>query len=228
MRVEKAMPSDWLQKQTHSKKKTRWIIVVVLILLLAVAGGTAAGVLLSKKKGGSTASASASTSTTGGGGGLTESEDIKKNGDLNKDSPEIKALLDNPNLHKVFHGIDYTPMNSQYPACKSPPSHPITRTNPPHPRPHQPPDPKQRNPRYRRNVPPNRQAPSLRHGLQPNRTSPKRHHRSRHPDEDLARSLARLQHNNQHPPTHQTLRPPLHLPLRPLRRRRSRKRGPLP
>ena len=37
--------------------------------------------------------------------------------DLGKDSAEIKALMNNPNLHKVFPGMDYTPLNTQYPDC---------------------------------------------------------------------------------------------------------------
>ena len=37
--------------------------------------------------------------------------------DLNKDSSEIKALMNNADLHKVFPGMDYTPLNSQYPDC---------------------------------------------------------------------------------------------------------------
>jgi exo-beta-1,3-glucanase (GH17 family) len=36
---------------------------------------------------------------------------------LGKDSAEIKALMNNKNLHKVFPGIDYTPWGTQYPLC---------------------------------------------------------------------------------------------------------------
>lgn len=123
-RIEKAMPSDWMQKQTHSKKKTRWVVALILLLvLLAAAAGATAGVLLSKKKSSAATAASGSGTgsiTSGGGGGLTAPQDVAKNGDLNKDSPEIKALLTNTRLHKVFHGMDYTPLNSQYPDCTSP------------------------------------------------------------------------------------------------------------
>lgn len=115
------MPSDWMQKQTHSKKKTRWIVIVILVLVvLAAAGGATAGVLLSKKKssGASATANGAGGVTSGGGGGLTGPQDVAKNGDLNKDSPEIKALMSNSRLHKVFHGMDYTPLNSQYPDCE--------------------------------------------------------------------------------------------------------------
>jgi exo-beta-1,3-glucanase (GH17 family) len=41
--------------------------------------------------------------------------------DLTKDSPEIIALLNDATLHKVFPGIDYTPQNTQWPACLSSP-----------------------------------------------------------------------------------------------------------
>lgn len=37
--------------------------------------------------------------------------------DLGKNSDEIKKLLNNQNLHKVFPGMDYTPLNAQYPDC---------------------------------------------------------------------------------------------------------------
>lgn len=113
-----------MQKQTHSKKKTRWIVALILVLvLLAAAGGATAGVLLSRKKSGASSAASGGNSgsiTSGGGGGLTGSQDVAKNGDLNKDSPEIKALMSNTRLHRVFHGMDYTPLNSQFPDCTFP------------------------------------------------------------------------------------------------------------
>lgn len=57
------------------------------------------------------------------GGGQSASDDLKKNGDLDINSAEIKALMDNKDLHKVFPGIDYTPLNTQYPDCMhNPPS----------------------------------------------------------------------------------------------------------
>ena len=56
-------------------------------------------------------------------GGESAKDDTQQNGDLDINSPEIKKLLNNPDLHKVFPGIDYTPYNTQYPAClKDPPS----------------------------------------------------------------------------------------------------------
>lgn len=55
--------------------------------------------------------------------GQSASDDSKKNGDLDKNSAEIKALMNNANLHRVFPGMDYTPLNTQYPDClHNPPS----------------------------------------------------------------------------------------------------------
>ena len=81
----------------------------MVFLVLAAAGGAAAGVIVSKNKSSSGTAATRS--------GLSPAEDIEKNGDLGRDSAEIKALMDNPKLHKVFHGMDYTPLNTVYPEC---------------------------------------------------------------------------------------------------------------
>ncbi|KAL7271331.1 hypothetical protein RUND412_005924 [Rhizina undulata] len=106
--------SEWLQQQSNGKKRTRWIIALILLLVvLGAAGGAAAGVILSKRHSGSSSAAVTDSS----GGGLTSAQDVAANGDLNKNSPEILALMGNPNLKKVFHGMDYTPLNAQYPQC---------------------------------------------------------------------------------------------------------------
>ena len=61
--------------------------------------------------------------SSGGSKGESAADDNKKNGDLDKNSAEIKSLLNNPDLHLVFPGMDYTPLNTQYPDCLSnPPS----------------------------------------------------------------------------------------------------------
>ncbi|KAJ6436498.1 endo-beta-1,3-glucanase [Purpureocillium lavendulum] len=55
--------------------------------------------------------------------GGSASGGTKTNGDLDINSPEIKELMNNPDLHKVFPGMDYTPFNTQYPDCiHNPPS----------------------------------------------------------------------------------------------------------
>ncbi|XXH02144.1 hypothetical protein Hte_008512 [Hypoxylon texense] len=105
-------PSEWLSSQTSSRKKWKWFIFVVVGLLIAggIAGGVVGGILANKK--------------SGSAGGVDSAEsDTAQNGDLDINSAEIKALMNNPNLHKVFPGVDYTPINVQFPDClKNPPS----------------------------------------------------------------------------------------------------------
>lgn len=109
----RAEKSEWIAKQSSSRKKWTWIIGVVVAIL--VVGGIVGGVLGSKYANkGSSSSASS---------GQSASDDSAQNGDLDINSDEIQALLNNPNLHKVFPGVDYTPINVQYPDClKNPPS----------------------------------------------------------------------------------------------------------
>jgi len=104
-------PSEWLSGQTSGRKRLRWIvgIIIAVVVIAAIAGGVVGGILGSRKNNSSS-------------GGQSAAEDDGK-GDLSKDSPEIKALLGNPDLHKVFPGMDYTPLNTQYPDCMhNPPS----------------------------------------------------------------------------------------------------------
>ncbi|KAK4231008.1 family 17 putative glycoside hydrolase [Podospora fimiseda] len=95
------------------KKRLIIILVIVAIVLIGVAVGIVFGFVL-KNKGGD--------KDNGGGGSSSGStgsaeEDTATNGDLNINSKEIKALMNNPNLKKVFPGMDYTPIHSQYPDC---------------------------------------------------------------------------------------------------------------
>ncbi|KAI9812321.1 MAG: hypothetical protein M1827_004770 [Pycnora praestabilis] len=103
--------SEWLHRQTTGNKKMRWIVgtIIAILIIAAIAGGVVGGVLAARNNNSSNQGESAA-------------EDDGK-GDLTKDSSEIKALMNNTNLHKVFPGIDYTPFNAQYPAClTNPPS----------------------------------------------------------------------------------------------------------
>ncbi|KAK6223413.1 hypothetical protein LQW54_000531 [Pestalotiopsis sp. IQ-011] len=103
--------SEWMKKQSGSSKKWRWLIIIVVGILIAgaVVGGVAGGMLANRNK--------KSTS------GQSAADDTSENGDLDINSKEIQALLNNPDLHKVFPGVDYTPLNTQYPDCLSnPPS----------------------------------------------------------------------------------------------------------
>ncbi|KFY06151.1 hypothetical protein V491_08823, partial [Pseudogymnoascus sp. VKM F-3775] len=102
---------NWMAKENKKHKKSMWIAIAIIAVL--VIGGTLGGVLgvmLGKKK-------TSSDSATASGAGGSATDDTAANGDLTKDSAEIKALLNNAKLHKVFPGIDYTPMYTQYPDC---------------------------------------------------------------------------------------------------------------
>ncbi|ROV87218.1 hypothetical protein VSDG_09950 [Cytospora chrysosperma] len=103
--------SAWLAKQGASSKRWKGLIIAAVTLLIAaaIALGVYFGVFRNKNAVGSS--------------GDSAADDTANNGDLNIDSPEIKKLLNNANLHKVFPGIDYTPINTQYPDClANPPS----------------------------------------------------------------------------------------------------------
>ncbi|CAL3971143.1 unnamed protein product [Diplocarpon coronariae] len=108
--------SAWMARDASRKKARRfWMLALMIFVVLgAIVGGIAGGILGSQKSG-----SGASKKEMGD----SASSDSASNGDLNKDSAEIKKLLGNTKLHKVFPGIDYTPMYTQYPDCLSyPPS----------------------------------------------------------------------------------------------------------
>ena len=111
--LKKAERSDWLSQQKKGSHRMRWVLIILIggVILIAVAGGIIGGVLASRNGGGNSSSASS---------GKTDNadSDTSANGDLGKDSAEIKALMNNKNLHKVFPGIDYTPWGTQYPLCE--------------------------------------------------------------------------------------------------------------
>ncbi|KAM0265341.1 hypothetical protein ACHAQJ_000181 [Trichoderma viride] len=116
--------SAWMAQQTSTRKRWRWAIsiIVVLVIVGAVVGGVV-GSHVANNHGSKSGSTSGSSKGGGSGSGSGSGGDSDDEGDLNINSPEIKDLLNNPNLHKVFPGIDYTPLNTQYPGCLTlPPS----------------------------------------------------------------------------------------------------------
>jgi exo-beta-1,3-glucanase (GH17 family) len=111
----RAEKSEWLSRQTEGNNKMRWVVgfAIGAVVVLAVIGGIVGGVLGTKN----------SSSNGSGNNSNTAAGDTAANGDLGSNSPEIQALMNNPNLHKVFPGVDYTPWGTQYPLCmKYPPS----------------------------------------------------------------------------------------------------------
>ena len=98
--------SEWLSRQTTGRRKLRWAVGILLVL--CIVGAIVAGVVRGVK------GAQGNKSSAG----QTAAED-DGHGDLDKNSPEIQKLLGNKDLHKVFPGMDYTPLNAQYPDCLS-------------------------------------------------------------------------------------------------------------
>ena len=111
--------SAWLSKQKSGNKRLRWIvgIIVVILILAAIAGGTVGGI-----KGTQRNKNQGESSDSEDGSFQSATQDGDNNGDLGKDSAAIQKLMNNPDLHKVFPAMDYTPYNAQYPACLSNPT----------------------------------------------------------------------------------------------------------
>ena len=103
--------SQLLEEEQRGRKKTMWlaIAVIAIIVLGAVLGGVLGTVLNKHGGGGGQSGASSGASAN------AVAEDNKD--DLSIKSDEIKKLMNNKNLHKVFPGMDYTPLNTQYPDC---------------------------------------------------------------------------------------------------------------
>ena len=109
-----AEKSEWLSRQTSGRKRLRWMIgtLIALAIVGAIVGGAIAATRSKKANDGAGPSTSSVSAAQDDG-----------NGDLDKDSAEIKKLMNNANLHKVFPGMDYTPFGAQYPDCLTyPPS----------------------------------------------------------------------------------------------------------
>ena len=104
--------SAWLSKQTSGRRRLQWIVGTIIVL--AIIGGIVGGVIAALRS--RSSSSSDDSSPSGQSSGPTDN-------DLDLNSPQIKKLMNNPKLHKVFPGMDYTPFNAQYPAClTNPPS----------------------------------------------------------------------------------------------------------
>ncbi|KAL2136479.1 hypothetical protein VTI74DRAFT_3498 [Chaetomium olivicolor] len=111
---EKAWSAAAAPKSGSAKKwKIAIIIAAAIVVIAAIVVGILFGVVFKKDK--NQSGNSGDTSTAAG--------DTQAHGDVGVDDPEIKGLMNNPNLHKVFLGMDYTPLNTQYPECiHNPPS----------------------------------------------------------------------------------------------------------
>lgn len=111
--LEAGEKSRWIQPKPSGRNRRRgWICGAILAFIVvgAIVGGAVGGIVGNRE--------SDKEGRTG-----TAMDDKKTNGDLDKDSDQIKSLMNNQGLHKVFPGVDYTPWGVQYPLClKYPPS----------------------------------------------------------------------------------------------------------
>lgn len=107
--------SEWLAQETTRNKRLRWIVgtIIAVLVIAAIVGGVLGGILGRKNNDKNKVSGGGS----GGGEATAEHVAADNKNDLDKNSKEIQALLNNDNLHKVFPGMDYTPLNVQYPEC---------------------------------------------------------------------------------------------------------------
>ncbi|KAK1977519.1 endo-beta-1,3-glucanase [Colletotrichum cereale] len=106
--------SQWIESENKGRKRRKiWaIIAVALIVVGAIIGGTVGGLVSRNSRDGGSSRQ-----------GQSADDDKSSNGDLDINSSEIKELMNNKDLHKVFPGMDYTPLSTQYPDCvHDPPS----------------------------------------------------------------------------------------------------------
>lgn len=105
LQTEKA---QWAAADKHRRKRNTWIIVVIVLIVCigAIVGGIAGTQI---HKGGPSEQEKAKEAAD------AVEEDNKS--DLSIKSEEIQKIMARKDLHKVFPGIDYTPLNAQYPEC---------------------------------------------------------------------------------------------------------------
>jgi exo-beta-1,3-glucanase (GH17 family) len=92
----------WGNKEPPKRRRWKWLIILVVVLVIAaiVVGAVVGGL------------AGASSDNSSG-----SSSSQQPSSDLNATSDAIQDLMNDPNLHRVFPGMDYTPLNTQYPDC---------------------------------------------------------------------------------------------------------------
>jgi exo-beta-1,3-glucanase (GH17 family) len=102
--------SDWDRHEKQGQRRRKWVImgIICFIVVAVIVGGVVGGVVGSKK--------SSNAHTTSG-----ASSDVSNKGLYDINSSQVKALLNNDALRRVFPGMDYTPLNAQYPACLTTP-----------------------------------------------------------------------------------------------------------
>jgi len=104
---EKAAWKD-MESRDQRKRKRKLLIIGAVVFLIVVIGAAVGGVLGSKASHNSSSTTASSSSSTSG---------SSSDNNLDANSDQVKALLNNTSLHRVFPALDYTGVNMQYPAC---------------------------------------------------------------------------------------------------------------
>lgn len=105
--------SNWLaEEEVQRRRRKRLFIILGILLLIGIIVGAVVGGIIASRKNASGSINSSSSGTTSASTAGTHSGGLY---DIN--SNEVQAVMSNSKLHKVFPGMDYTPLNSQYPDC---------------------------------------------------------------------------------------------------------------
>ncbi|WPG98796.1 glycoside hydrolase family 17 protein [Acrodontium crateriforme] len=91
--------------KSASGKRIIAVIITIVLLVAIICGAVGGAAAASKNKTAPSTSIKSETPASNGSALFTFN------------SSEVKAILNNPDYHRIFPGIDYTPPNTQYQAC---------------------------------------------------------------------------------------------------------------
>ena len=120
---------DYFPEATKSNKRKGYVVLGVLAFIVvgAIVGGIVGGIVgngnVGEKDGKHTRRSLPLTHSCMG----NNMDEEGKEEDLGRESPEIKGLLNNGRLHKVFPAMDYTPSSMSDPRQCSSPQNDVTR-----------------------------------------------------------------------------------------------------
>ncbi|KZT02272.1 glycoside hydrolase family 17 protein [Laetiporus sulphureus 93-53] len=107
--------SQWLEKQQKAERKSRFIMISLLLTIAAcIVIGVVVGVVVSRQHRHSSSASSVSKSQ----GNSTAGYAVGPYGVVRQTNPDDPStFIADPNLHRSFYGLAYTPDKSQLPSC---------------------------------------------------------------------------------------------------------------